>query len=122
VFARFSPDQAFVFVWPEKDRIKRYRWRGDRFDPVFVRGEPPAPRNIDPSHNGMPGGMLSMNIDPSGPSLGLVLASVKICDDTSPPARREPGYKRCDVDQERGALRAYDPFTLKQIWWNQVRV
>jgi outer membrane protein assembly factor BamB len=119
VFARFGPDLAFIFVWPEKDRIKRFRWLGDRLEPVSTRGEPPAPFFFDDRRNGMPGGMLSVNIDPRGPGLGVVLASAKICDGTRPPAAREPGYPRCDEDQNRGVLRAYDPFTMQETWSNK---
>ncbi|HKW91212.1 MAG TPA: hypothetical protein VJX92_04885 [Methylomirabilota bacterium] len=119
VFARFAPDLAYIYVWPEKDRIKRFRWLGERFEPTSTRGEPPAPFFFDDRRNGMPGGMLSVNIDPGGPMLGVVLASAKICDGTRPPAAREPGYPRCDDDQARGVLRAYDPFTMRETWSNK---
>jgi len=56
----------------------------------------------------MPGGMLSVNVDHSGSGLGVVFASVKTCS--------EPGYPNCDQQQDYGVLRAYDPFTMQQIW------
>ncbi|MEO8135750.1 MAG: hypothetical protein ABI831_17460, partial [Betaproteobacteria bacterium] len=110
VFARFG-DEAFAFVWPEKDRIKRFRWRDDQFDPTPAQGEPRAPPYISDRLNGMPGGMLSVNVDPSSPRRGVLFASVKICD--------EPGYDACSVAQDRGILRAYDPFTMREIWSNR---
>jgi hypothetical protein len=112
VFARFGVDQAFMFVWAEKDRIKRYRWLGDSFDVLPLQGEPPAlaPPNLNDRLNGMPGGMLSVNVDPNGPGLGVVFASVKHCG--------EDKLDPCDKNQDFGILRAFDPFTMKEIWAN----
>ncbi len=129
VFARFGPEEAYLFVWPEKDRLKRYRWRGDRFDPLPQQGDALAPPFITPPPpgrvglTGMPGGMLSVNIDPSGPSLGVVLTSVKMCgwgtgERRVDEERVEVKYPRCDDDQNRGILRAYDPFTMRRVWMN----
>ena len=44
-------------------------------------------------------------------SFGVVFASVKICD--------EPGYEACSFAQKRGILRAYDPFTMREVWSNR---
>jgi len=123
-FARFDAQHAYMFVWPEKDSLKRYEWKGERFDRPPERGSALAPPNkedplkcFDSDHperarlNGMPGGMLSVNIDPTEPSLGVVLASVKICD--------AAGYPKCDDSQHFGVLRAYDPFTMQEVWSNQ---
>jgi hypothetical protein len=129
VFARLG-GQAFMFVWPEKDVLKRYRWQDDvqGFDPLSVQGAevappyfdvcpprptcpaPPPPHCGHPGTNGMPGGMLSVNIDPNGSGLGVVFASIKHCG--------EAGLKPCDQSQDDGILRAYDPFTMRQIWSN----
>ena len=121
VFARFDARRAFLFVWPEKDALKRYQWDGVRLDPRATRGREFAPPNLDDRRNGMPGGMLSVNIDPSGPSLGVVLAAVKICDSLEHPGRgfSNRGYPSCADSQDRGILRAYDPFTLQQVWSNE---
>ena len=132
VWARFDSKRAFMFVWPEKDTLKRFEWKGDRFDAVPAVGEERAPPNLEyiangrpqnGTKNGMPGGMLSVNIDPTEQSLGVVLAAVKVCD---MPDRdyANPGFPKCDDpgdrdSEERGILRAYDPFTMKQIWSNQ---
>jgi hypothetical protein len=106
-FASFGVDE-FMFLWGEKDKPKRYQWRDGKFDLPPLEGEPAAPPYRTERLNGMPGGMVSVNIDPSGSGLGVVLASVKICD--------EPQYPPCNEQQEFGALRAYDPFTMRQVW------
>jgi hypothetical protein len=132
VFGRFDADHAFMFVWPEKDKLKRFRWDGARFDPRPGVGKERAPPNLEyvdhgvPKNgekNGMPGGMLSVNIDPTGPSLGVVLAAVKVCD-WPPLGYFNPGYPSCGDQsnrdsEERGILRAYDPFSMEQVWCNQ---
>jgi hypothetical protein len=121
VFGRFDPQHAFMFVWPEKDTLKRYQWMGVRLDANPTPGLEHAPPNIDDGHNGMPGGMLSVNVDPNSRSLGVVLASVKICDPGGPfrPGFSNPGFPDCSVSQNRGILRAYDPFTMQLIWSNK---
>jgi hypothetical protein len=106
-FASFGSDE-FMFLWGEKDKPKRFRWRDAKFDLPPLEGEPVAPPYVADNLNGMPGGMVSVNVDPSGDGLGVVFASVKICS--------EPQYPACDVQQDFGALRAYDPFTMRQIW------
>lgn len=106
-FATFGSDE-FVFLWGEKDKLKRFRWRDGKFDLPPLEGEHIAPPYFAPAVNGMPGGMVSVNIDPSGSGLGVVFASVKICD--------HPDYPNCRVNQDRGVLRAYDPFTMRQVW------
>jgi hypothetical protein len=133
VFARFRPDAQFLFVWPEKDRLKRFQWLGDRVDPTPLvspaapappvpllggkiagthcpPNDPNAPPCFNPTGNGMPGGMLSVNID--GES-GVVFASVPEC-------RSDPNRPQFPcVEQRFGSLRAFDPFTLEEIWNNR---
>ena len=111
VFASFSANQAFMFVWPEKDAIKRFHWLGDHFDPEPTQGSHFAPAYFSEHWNGMPGGMLSVNIDPEGPGLGVVFASVKNCG--------EDGYPACDTSQDFGLVLAYDPITMNEIWSNR---
>jgi hypothetical protein len=46
VFARFRNDAQFLFVWPEKDHLKRFTWNGARFDPRPLESDliaPPIP-------------------------------------------------------------------------------
>jgi hypothetical protein len=118
-FASFGDKQSFMFLWGEKDKPKRFRWRNDKFDLPPLPGEPIAPPYITDALNGMPGGMLSVNVDPTGNGLGVVFASVKTCS--------EPGYPACDFDttpiptgygQMFGILRAFDPFTMQEVWNN----
>ena len=109
-FARFGLGE-FMFVWGEKDKPKRFRWRNGKFEWPPLEGEPIAPPYINDRENGMPGGMLSVNIDHSGSALGVVFASVRTCDETGYPSCRTPF-----VGQNTGILRAYDPFTMQQIW------
>jgi len=128
VFARFGTDRAFMFVWPEKDTIQRYQWGGEGFDRHPAIGKELAPPYLTDGLNGMPGGMLSVNVDPRGPSLGVVLAAVKVCNapdktysipGNSPQAYSNPHYARCDVSQDVGILRAYDPFNMEQVWTDE---
>ena len=140
VFARFN-DQGYMFVWPEKDKPKRYCWRDEAFDPrpncsrdnAFdpktqpkpLEGDvlaPPVPlpesKFPDDSPNsfgnGMPGGFLSVNIDESRPNFGVVFGSVPECRTED----RNGKPFEC-ADQRYGALRAFDPFTMKEIWNNR---
>jgi hypothetical protein len=111
-------NEEFMVLWGEKDRPKRFRWRNGQFDLPPLEGKPIAPPFVrDPAHrcatarpglNGMPGGMISVNVDPSDSGLGVVFASVKICSVGEYPA--------CDKNQDFGVLRAYDPFTMRQLW------
>ena len=73
-----------------------------------MEGEPIAPPYVNDALNGMPGGFLSVNVDPAGSGLGVVFASAEICD--------EPGYPSCQKSQDNGVLRAYDPLTMRQVW------
>lgn len=109
-FASFGGGQTFMFLWGEKDRPKRFRWRNGMFDLPPLEGQPIAPPYVQDNLNGMPGGMLSVNVDPTGKGLGVVFASVKTCD--------EPGYPACNKDQNFGILRAFDPFMMRQVWSN----
>jgi hypothetical protein len=108
-FASFGNDE-FMFLWGEKDRLKRFRWRDGKFELPPREGAHIAPPHVTDRLNGMPGGMVSVNIDPSGDGLGVVFASVKICD--------AQGYPACDENQDFGVLRAYDPFTMASLWDN----
>ena len=103
VFAAFPGGQSMLYVWPEKDHLKAYKWLGNKVDadhPLLGTDKggqlalaPPGPPM------GMPGGMLTVAVDPSGS--GVVFGSI---------ARPE--------DQSKGMLRAFDPFSMKEIWNN----
>jgi hypothetical protein len=108
VFAQFGNAGSFLYVWPEKDHLKAFPWQGNRFDidhRILGRGldgqlvlTPPGPPF------GMPGGMLSVTINPSQARSGVLFASVV----------RFP-------NQTLGLLRAFDPFTLRELWNNAGR-
>jgi hypothetical protein len=152
VFARFRDDAQFLFVWPEKDVLKRFTFNGTLFNPMpLVSSDgviaPPIPlpngnrymnvlctdynRTHAPSKcvctpevqdhpspqdhclnmtaTGMPGGMLAVNIDGDQ---GVLFAAIQRCaEDRDPMLQHHP----C-ADQRLGSLRAYDPFTLKEVW------
>jgi hypothetical protein len=145
VFARFRGDAQFLFVWPEKDRLKRFTFNGTLFDPTPLESDviaPPIPLPngnhypipCDPNRqppscvcsvafgaaastclnvtgNGMPGGMLAVNIDGDS-GQGVLFAAIQRCaEDLNPAFQGHP----C-TDQLLGSLRAYDPFTLKEVW------
>ena len=45
-FASFGSDE-FMFLWGEKDKPKRFRWRNGKFDLPALEGEPVAPPYVD---------------------------------------------------------------------------
>ena len=102
VFAQFGEAGSFPYVWPERTTSKVYL-AGNRFDTAsrsLGRGldgqlvlTPPGPPF------GMPGGMLSVSVNPTAAGGGMLFASV---------ARH--------TDRARGLLRAFDPFTLRELW------
>ncbi len=122
VFARFRPDAQFLYVWAEKDRLKRFQWHGDKFDPapLISSARPAPPRPFMDGHhftgNGMPGGMVSVNIDGES-GTGVVFATVQDCreDPQADPTSRADPRSRC-ADQRFGILRAFDPFKLQEVW------
>jgi hypothetical protein len=111
VIADFGTNGQWMYVWPEKDHLKGFRWLGNRFDDahrILARDHsgqlvvaPPGP---SPTGSGMPGGMLSVAIDPTPSRSGIVFASVP---------RPE--------DQSLGILRAFDALTLREVWNNDGR-
>jgi hypothetical protein len=106
VFAAFTDSRAMIYVWPEKDHLKAFRWLGDKADvghPVLATDKtgqlvraPPGPPF------GMPGGMLAVSVDSTRPGSGVLFASIP----------------RPEGIQMQGMLRAFDPFTLREIWNN----
>jgi len=73
VFAQFSDGSARMFIWPEKDHLKSFAWNGNRFDlrsknlGVDLNGQ------LVLNPDGMPGGMLTVAVDPLAVPLGSVL-------------------------------------------------
>jgi hypothetical protein len=106
IFARFSNERAMLYVWPEKDHLKAFPWLGNHVDVdhrILATGmdgglvvAPPGPPY------GMPGGMLAVSIEPGRTNAGVLFASVS----------------RPEGDQRGGMLRAFDPFSLRELWNN----
>ena len=111
MFGQFPNGTAMIYMWPEKDHLKVFPWRGNHIDDTHrVLGlgldgklvvAPPGPPF------GMPGGMLSINVDPTQRKGGVLFASITRTDDPT---------------QSRGVLRAFDPITLKELWNNSSEV
>ena len=120
-FANFGGGQSLMFLWGEKDKPKRFHWRDGKFDLPPLEGVPIAPPYVNERLNGMPGGMLSVNVDPTGDGLGVVFASVKTCNELGFPACSDdtgPGTVAIGYGQNFGILRAFDPFTMREVWSN----
>jgi hypothetical protein len=85
VFGKFASGKAFLYVWPEKDFLKSFAWLGNRLDenPRFATTSAGlrviAPPFVSTPRNGMPGGMLSLTIDPTAPDAGVLFVSVQRC-------------------------------------------
>jgi hypothetical protein len=96
-FARFSTFAA-MYVWPEKDQLKSFRWLDTgKFD--TAPKESALPHAPFGGPNLMPGGMISVAVDPTTRDAGVVFASV---------------YARSDGTD--GILYAVDPITLQELW------
>jgi hypothetical protein len=158
VFGAFPDGRAFLYVWPEKDFLKSFRWWGKRFDtapmiatkresehekllaPPYIANRPGATDN-GALQFGMPGGFLSLAIDPAKPAAGVLFASVPRCAmwfvfDASRNAKLDAELRElheCEVqrcqdpttqatncgDQDFGMLRAFNPITMRELWNNQ---
>ena len=148
VFGRFNDGRAFLYIWPEKDHLKSFEWKNDRLDlrptvatafgdPGRLVLAPPFLRKT-PGAGGMPGGMLSLTIDPTGKGQGVLFASVQRCRGSNKQSERfDCSMTRCNtptpagdpefgvlnapcVEQDFGMLRAFDPITLRELWNNQI--
>ena len=124
-----------MYVWPEKDHLKALPWNGKRFEltPTVATALPDhrlavlAPPYLQDHIGsvGMPGGMLSLVVDPTQPTAGVLFASVQRCRRSNQdPSRGECTLHLCDVaencvEQRYGMLRAFDPITMRELWSNQ---
>ena len=132
VFGDLGGGQAFLYIWPEKDFLKSFRWSGSRFQtrPITTTALGPPWKDVRSGppfgQNGMPGGMLSLNIDPTRAGAGVLFASSRTCSDGT--AWHECSPALCGtaenlnscVNQDIGILRAFDPVSLRELWNNQV--
>jgi alpha-tubulin suppressor-like RCC1 family protein len=150
VFGTLTGGKSFLYVWPEKDDLKSFEWLGDRLDerPRVGRNVADgtlvlAPPFIATNQNGMPGGMLSLSIDPTMPDAGVLFASVQRCGtgdsnmgqfepvECSIPEcpvfaagffqRHDPSDVRCS-SQMNGMLRAFDPVTMTELWNDRIDI
>jgi outer membrane protein assembly factor BamB len=142
VFGVLGKANAFLYVWPEKDHLQSFRWLGDHFQTQgtvatgLLTPQPLAPPLRDemlapdvfkfPGATGMPGGMLSLALDPSRPGKGVLFASVKRCrtvgEDSAQPFQECLVAQSADAsgDQDYGMLRAFDPMTMAELWNDQL--
>jgi hypothetical protein len=103
VFARFRDRSAMLYIWPEKDHLKAFRWQGTRFD---VHGKVLAvdlAGRLVLGPDGMPGGMLTVAVDPNHARAGVLFAAQTLTGETEGP----------------GMLRAFDAVTLVELWNNK---
>ena len=155
IFGAFPDGSAFLYVWPEKDFLKSFRWWGKQFDttatkigiskngekllaPPYIANLPCSPpQPCKPTGDqvwGMPGGFLSLTIDPTKRRDGVLFASVQRClNDDDQVDKQATKLEECRVDrcssatqtakicmnQLFGILRAFDADTLDELWNNQ---
>jgi hypothetical protein len=154
VFGQLAGAGAFAYVWPEKDHLKSLRWLGNQFeesprDAVNRAGQKILAPPWKKDHKnpdifgqvGMPGGMLTLGVDPMLPGAGVLFASVQTCgDDHSWHECLDPchdgetwqacvqrttnfcgtaeDYDHC-VHQRFGMLYAFDPVSMRELWNDQ---
>jgi hypothetical protein len=132
VFGEFGNRMAFLYVWPEKDHLKSFRWLGDHFkiEPQIATSRDGTPVLAPPflakvfGAAGMPGGNLSLTIDPSQSGQGVLFASVQRCRSSDKDRYHECSVEFCETAsnctvQGFGMLRAFDPITLAELWNDQ---
>jgi hypothetical protein len=121
--AASAPNPIFC-LGPKKD----YPPDGLHLDLANVPNQPPPPPD-NPGNllaTGMPGGFLSLSIDPTQPAAGVLFASVQRCRRLDNDFElHECSVPRCSQDpmncseQALGILRTFDPITLRELWNNQ---
>ncbi len=133
VFGDFGGGNRFLYVWPEKDHLKSFRWLGTRLatQPTTATALAPPWKDVPEGQlpfgqTGMPGGILSLTVDPERSNAGVLFASVKTCGDgtvwhecSTTLCGRASNLRAC-VNQDLGMLRAFDPISLHELWNNQL--
>lgn len=104
VYGDFSNGRSFLYLWAEKDYLRAYERIPNAGNVQFTKT--PSTSNVRAPKVLMPGGMLSLAIDPQ--STGVLFATI-------PDESGQVGIIR------RGVLRAFDPIPdargkLKEIW------
>jgi hypothetical protein len=140
VLGNLGNGDVFLYVWPEKDHLQSYRWQGSRFDETpknatarsgaMVLAPPWKQDHLKTApvifgQVGMPGGMLTLGVDPMHPDTGVLFASVQTCGDdltwhecSANFCGGPTDYSQC-IHQKYGMLYAFDPISLKELWNNQ---
>jgi predicted nucleic-acid-binding Zn-ribbon protein len=71
VLWKLSPKVADLYVWPEEDYLKDFRFEGRTFNPSPIGKSAP----VDAANMSMPGGVLSLSWDGSKPQTAILWAS-----------------------------------------------
>lgn len=103
VFARFPDQSALLYVWPEKDHLKSFPWTGTQLNEAGKKLAVDLHGGLSLAPDGMPGGMLSVTVDPTKRRAGVLFAALTRNDQTDGP----------------GVLRAFDAVTLREVWNNE---
>ena len=134
-----------IFAWPERDHLKSFVLEGNQFREKQLAVGTDGRLALGP--NSMPGGMLSVVVDPDRPESGVLFASIlhkdKRCtcviesDAKTNGCSLDPNVSgSCDLDHPYpsqygdafnepespftfGWLRAFDPITMREIWNNE---
>jgi hypothetical protein len=94
IYHEFNNSRSMMYIWPEKDFLKAFERFGDRFNP--------AEHCIIVAPDGMPGGFLSLSVDPSMSGSGVIFACIP----------------EVNAPFQKGILRAFDPMNLNELWNN----
>jgi hypothetical protein len=103
VFAKFPDGAATLYIWPEKDHFKSYPWTGTKFDEGGKKLAVDRTGQLTLGPDGMPGGMLSVTVDPTQRRAGIVFAASTQTDATDGP----------------GLVSAFDAVTMRELWNNR---
>jgi hypothetical protein len=71
VLWKSSPKVYDLYVWPEEDFLKEFKFNGETFDPNPIGKSAP----VDAANMSMPGGVLSLSWDGSNPQTAILWAS-----------------------------------------------
>ena len=96
-------DRARIFIWGERDYLKRYTYIHTPTSGEVVER---ATSNLRAPNNGMPGGILSLTVSGQQADTAVLWASMPLNEDAF-------------VADVAGVLRAVDPDTLQELWNNE---
>jgi len=96
-------DRARIFIWGERDYLKRYTYIHTPTSGEVVER---ATSNLRAPNKGMPGGILSLTVSGQQADTAVLWASMPLNEDAF-------------VADVPGVLRAVDPDTLQELWNNE---